>query len=119
MIIILGVYTIVWGLWIVSPFWTVFSQAPLYSAMAGIASESFWGITAIVAGLITVHGSLKPRYKNIQVGALIAFFHWFIIGALYLIGDWQNTGGITAMTFAIYSAIVWVNVKVNKEHFRV
>ena len=116
-IIILGVYTILWGLWIVSPFWTVFTQAPLYHAMDSIASEVVWGLIAILAGIIISHGALKPRYRNIQFGAFIAFFHWFAIGVLYFLGDWQNTGGITAITFALYSAVVWVNIKVNRGHY--
>lgn len=113
-IIILGIYTVVWGLWIINPFWTVFTQAPLYSAMANIAPECVWGAVAIVSGATTIRGAVKPRFENIQLGSLIAFFHWLIIGILYLIGDWQNTGGITSLTFAAYSAIVWVNIKVNR-----
>lgn len=116
-IIILGFYTVVWGLWIANPFWTVFTQAPLYMAMMGIAAEWFWGVLAIGAGLLITRGATKPSYRNLQLGAFVGFFHWFVIGILYFIGDWMNTGGITALAFAVYSAIVWVNIKVNRRHF--
>ncbi len=117
-IIVLGLYTVVWGLWIVNPFWTVFTTAPLYTAMMGIAPEVFWGSVAIVSGLVTMYGAIRPSAKNLQMGSLIAFFHWLIVGVLYLMGDWANTGGITSIAFAIYSAIIWLNVTVNRKHFK-
>lgn len=116
-IIILGVYTVVWGLWLVNPFWTVFTQAALYSAMAAIAGEAVWGTIAIIAGAFIVRGALKPSYKNLQFGALVGFLHWLMIGMLYLVGDVFNTGGITSLTFAIYAGIIWLNVRINKSHF--
>lgn len=120
-IIVLGIYTIAWGLWIANPFWTVFTQAPLYSAMASVPNvefaEVFWGLAAVVFGIITTYGALKPSYRNLQRGAFMAFFHWLIISVFYFMGDWTSTGGITCVTFAFYAALIWVNVKVNKEHF--
>jgi hypothetical protein len=116
-IIILGIYTLAWGLWIFSPFWTVFTQAPLYSAMASIAGEYFWGAIAMASGAVIIRGALKPSYKNIQLGSFIAFFHWFVISILYFIGDWTSTGGLSSLTFAFYSALVWVNIKINRKHY--
>lgn len=117
-IIILGLYTVVWGLWIISPWWSVFGAAPLYSAMASIANEYFWGGVAIGAGLVIVRGAVKPSYSNLHMGAFVAALHWFIIGLMYFVGDWMNTGGITAMTFAVYAGLIWVNIKVNKRLYQ-
>lgn len=116
-IIILGVYTVVWGLWIINPWWHVLASAPLYSQMARLAPEVVWGGIAILSGAITIRGALKPSFKNLQLGSFIGFFHWFAISILYFLGDWTNTGGITALAFALYSAIIWVNIKVNRTHF--
>lgn len=117
-IIILGLYTVVWGFWIANPFWSVFGTASLYSAMMQfVANEYFWGGIAIAAGLTTMRGALKPSYWNLIAGSFVAFMHWFIIALFYFAGDWMNTGGITALTFAIYSGIIWLNIKVNKDHY--
>lgn len=116
-IVVLGLYTIIWGIWIANPLWEVFTRAPLYSAMEHLAPEWYWGVQAIVAGLFILRGALKPAYKNLITGAAIAAGHWFTIGMLYFIGDWQNTGGITAITFAIYSALVYLNIKTNRSYF--
>lgn len=117
LIIVLGVYTVLWGLWLISPFWDVLTTASLYQAMEALAPESFWGAVAIASGALIMRGALKPSAENLEIGALTGFFHWFIIGIMYLVGDWMNTGGITALTFAIYCGIVWVNIKVNRDYF--
>lgn len=117
-IIVLGLYTIAWGLWLTCPFWTVFTQAPVYATMAGIADEKIWGCIAIISGLFIVRGATKPSYVNLKWGALVGFLHWFCISLLYFAGDWANTGGITCLAFAVYSALVWVNIKANKDYYQ-
>lgn len=121
-IILLGIYTVVWGVWVVSPFWDVFTTAPLYSAMLGvIPAEWFWGITAIICGLVTVRGAVTRSYRALLAGAGVVGWHWFIISILYFIGDWHNTGGITALFLALYAAFIYLNLKVNhkQKHFGV
>jgi hypothetical protein len=85
--------------------------------MAHLAPEYIWGVVAIFSGTVIMRGALKPSAPNLQLGAFVGFFHWFVVGCMYLVGDWMNTGGITSLTFAIYSAIVWVNIKVNSKHY--
>lgn len=116
-IVVLGFYTIIWGLWILCPFWTVFDHAPLYATMAGIGSEYVWGGLAVIAGCFVTRGAFHPSRRNLQIGAFVGSIHWFIIALLYFLGDWASTGGISALAFAIYSGLVWVNIKVNPEHY--
>src|SRR6478672_2688241 len=117
-IIVLGFYTIVWGLWLVVPMWSTFGSSPVYLVMAKFAPEFLWGLLAIIAGMFITRGAIKPSYENLQLGSFIGFFHWLIIGIFYLFGQWQSTAWITAFAFAIYSAIIWVNVKTNRRHFK-
>lgn len=112
-IIILGVYTIVWGLWLINPFWTVFTQAALYSDLARLAPEAFWGALAIACGSATTYGAVTRTYRPLIFGAVVAGWHWFMISVLYFMGDWHNTGGITALAFAIYAAFVYLNIRTN------
>lgn len=119
--VLLGFYTFVWGLWIANPFWTVFTQAGLYDAMnnvwfvvaVGLPPEVFWGVIAVVCGIFIMHGAVKRSYKSLIRGATIAFFHWLAIAIMYFLGDWANTGGITAAIFTVYGAFLWLNVRVN------
>lgn len=36
-----------------------------------------------------------------------------MISILYFTGDPANTGGITALIFAVYAAFIYLNIKVN------
>lgn len=112
-VIILGVYTVVWGLWVANPFWSVFGQAKLFSTLALVAPEPFWGTIAIICGIVTVIGALKRSYRPLVRGAHACGWHWFMISIFYFIGDPLNTGGITALTFAIVAAYIYLNLRVN------
>lgn len=123
-VVLLGIFTTVWGFWVANPFWTVFSQAALFNAMnsaefvqwvgmIGISPEVFWGGIAMVCGVFIIHGAVKRSYKSLIRGSTIAFFHWLAISIMFFLGDWMNTGGITAGIFAIYGAFLWVNIRVN------
>lgn len=117
-VVLLGIYTVVWGFWVANPFWTVFTQAPLYDKLGAVAlgmvpPEVFWGVIAMVCGSITIYGAIKRSYKPLVRGATIAFFHWLVIAVMYFLGDPLNTGGITALTFAVYAGFIYLNLRVN------
>lgn len=112
-VILLGIYTVVWGFWVANPFWTVFTQAELYGVLAQVAPEVFWGCLAICCGLLTTYGAVKRRYGPLTRGAQAAGWHWLMISIFYFMGDPLNTGGITALIFAIYAAFVYLNIRVN------
>ena len=118
LILILGIYTIVWGLWLISPFWTVFSQAPVYCVMAQIGEEWMWGTVAVVTGGFTIRGALKPNFTNLHLGSFLAALHWLLIAFVYLLGDWTSTGGITSLCFFVYAAVFWINVKANRSLYK-
>lgn len=115
-VLVLGLYTILWGLWIVNPFWEVFTQADIYSAMTQLGGEYFWGSIAVLAGTVTVYGAIKGRPPYLFYGASTAGWHWFTIAIMYFMGDWQNTGGITSLMLAVWAACIYLNVKVNYQH---
>lgn len=115
-IIILALYTVIWGLWLISPFWATFDHAPLYSFLASIMSEFYWGGIAVACGGVMTAGVLKSSYESLIRGAFIGFVHWLVISIGYFIGDWHNTGGITALTIAIYCGFIYLNLKVNRDN---
>lgn len=100
-----------------NPWSNAFGAAAVYSAMSHLLPEIGWGLIAVVAGCGTTHGAMKPSYLNLQVGSFIGFFHWLVIGILYCASNLSDPTGIMALTFAIYSALVWVNIKINRAHY--
>jgi hypothetical protein len=114
-IIILGVYTTLWGFWMANPLWQVFTRAPLYAKMAAIAPEWFWGSLALAVGVFMIYGVIRHKYLPLASGALVGYFHWLIISVLYFLGDWRNTGGITAGVISVYCGFIWLNIRKNRE----
>lgn len=112
-VIILGVYTVLWGFWVANPFWDVFTRAELFGVLASVAPEMFWGSLAIFCGTVTIIGAVKRRYGPLVRGAAASGWHWFMISIFYFLGDPLNTGGITALVFAVYAAFVYLNIRVN------
>ena len=113
LVVLLGIYTVVWGFWLANPFWEVFKTAPLYSVMADFAPEWVWGGIALAAGLVIITGAVKRSYGALTRGALVAFVHWFVISSMYFMGDPLNTGGITSFVIALYAAVVYLNIRIN------
>lgn len=111
--IIMGIYTLLWGLWVANPFWTVFGQAHLYRIMETVAPEFFWGVLAIVCGVAICYGAVKRSYGAIIFGSTVGAWHWLMIATFYFLGDIYNTGGITSLFIGVYSAYIYLNVKVN------
>lgn len=120
-VVLLGIYTVVWGFWVANPFWTVFTQAPLYNALdsiwfvaaSGISPEVFWGTIAMLCGAVTTYGAIRRSYRSLITGATVIGWHWFMISIMYFIGDAANTGGITALLMAVYGAFLFLNIRVN------
>lgn len=117
-IIILGIYTTLWGAWLAAPWWHVFSTAPMFSMLKVAAPniippEYFWGSIAIICGSIIIYGALKRSYRALITGASVAGWHWLMIAVFYFWGDWHNTGGITSLVFCVYACFVYLNIRVN------
>lgn len=118
-VILLGIYTTIWGFWVANPFWTVFTQAQLYSVLSGLAPEVFWGSIAIFCGIIVSWGAIRRHYRPLVIGASVAFWHWLMIGIFYCLGDIFNTGGITALFLAVYAGYIYLNIRVNFKNDKV
>lgn len=111
-VIFLGLYTVLWGLWVGNPFWTVFTTAALYHELT-IMPEWAWGLIAVAVGLTTCYGAIIQRPPFVFWGAAVAGWYWSVVAVFYYVGDWHNTGGITATIFAVYGLFVYLNVRVN------
>jgi len=113
-IIILGVFTIVWGIWVGNPLWSLFDHAALYHVM-DFLPEYFWGGIAFACGVGMTFGVLHNSYNSLRISSIIGFYHWTMITLLFFAGDWQSTGGITAATIAVYCGFIYLNLRVNRK----
>lgn len=113
-ILIMAVYTLLWGFWIGNPFWDVFHTSGIYNIMR-VFPEWLWGVTAWLSGLAMLRGVLLRSIDALTLGAFIGFLHWMVIATLYLLGNWQNTGGITSLMIGVYCAYIYLNLRLNDD----
>lgn len=78
--------------------------------------EYAWGCIALTVGMLMIYGVVRHSYRSLITGSLVGYFHWLMISIMYFGGDWQNTGGITAMIISIYCAFIFLNITKNKEN---
>ena len=106
--IVLGAYTTVWGAWLLSPWWTVFSDgAHLYSQMSHFMPEWGWGLHALVVGLSILAGVLYRWPRALWWGRVSSTYHWLLIAGFYLLGDWKNTGWLTSLCIVLAIQVMW------------
>lgn len=114
-IILLGLFTVLWGTWIILPFWNVFATAPMFHALLEIAPEWAWGLNAITCGALTTYGVHSRRYKPLASGIAVATWHWSIIALFCFLGDWQNAGGLVYLFLGVCAALTRLNLKLSRK----
>ncbi len=110
---LLGFLTIMWGLWIVNPFWDVFQRAGVYSKALEFAPEWAWGTWSTVCGLAILASLWRNNAVWLCRAGAFAIWHWMTVSGMLWWGDWQNTAGLTYMFIGLYSVFVYLNMRVN------
>lgn len=110
--VILGLLTATWGLWLLLPHPT-FASAPLFSKMSDLAPEWAWGSWAYLCGLLIIFSVIMERYRALSFAMGFAVWHWGAVSGMMWWADWQNTGPITYTFICIYSAYIYLNIRVN------
>lgn len=114
---ILGLFSILWGLWVANPWWTVFDRAGVFGFMTVLMPEWLWGSLAILTGAVMMFGVVRNSYKSLRRGSLAGFYFWLFGSINFFLGDWQNTGGVTLLMIAIYCGYIALNLWVNRDKF--
>jgi len=110
---LLGLLTFMWGLWIVNPFWSVFSRAGVYGKAMDFAPEWAWGTWSTICGLAILCALWRSSSVWLARASGFAVWHWFTISGMLWWGDWQNTAGLTYMFIGLYSVFAYLNIRVN------
>lgn len=113
---ILGMLTLMWGIWIVNPFWSVFASANVWHRAMQFAPEWAWGTWATVAGGAILFALFKGSTKWVARTLGFGIWHWWTVSGMLWWGDWQNTAGLTYMFIAIYTTFSYLNIKTNFVH---
>jgi hypothetical protein len=110
---LLGVFTFLWGLFVLCPTWDVFFRAGVYSKALGIAPEWAWGAWATVCGACILIAVYRGPIRLFTASLGFAIWHWATVAGMLWWGDWQNTAGLTYSLIGCYAIIMYLNIRVN------
>jgi len=99
---LLSFFMIVWGLWLLNPFWETFSL-PSFAAFLMIADESVWGIVALLIGIGTLVSAGVKVYLARRIMIFLNIFWWTFVSTMFLIAVPENTAAPIYMMLAILS----------------
>jgi hypothetical protein len=114
-IVIMGIYTFVWGLWVGNPFWSTFAESKQFDWLGQVAPEWIWGFTAGVVGVVMCYGVVRNSFHSLSFGSFIGSIYWGIIATGYYIGDWRDTAGLTKTMICLYCAFIFLNIRMNRD----
>jgi len=107
-------FTMLWGLWVLNPWWEAFNQSAIYMTLNYFGPEWIWGLLATICGSVMVYETIRNNSFNACRGAFLGFIHWIIIGIAFLLGDWQNASWVLCAMISTICAYIYLNVKVNQ-----
>jgi hypothetical protein len=99
----LGLISLVWGIWVLSPFWDAFSSNYAFRVMAATAPEWAWGGAMTAMGLFKIYTILSERKSLKKLAFLISIFLWSCVAISFI-----NAAPL-AVGAPIYSLIVIAN----------
>lgn len=114
-IIVLGVYTLVWGIWVIEPAWNAIGHGQVFKVMSSLFPEYVWGTLGILIGIVLLFGLIIKSYQVLVVGSTLSGWFWGLITLLLFFGDWHSVLGWTALVFAIHASFIYLNIKINRD----
>lgn len=107
-ILLSGVYSFMWGLWVAVPNWNVFQHSAIYDVLNWAGSEVTWGGVQMLVGIILIFATFDSIHW-MKWATFAGFVSWTLISLGFLFSDWQNPGMWVAGFIAATNAYMFLN----------
>lgn len=96
-----NLFSFVWGLWVINPYFNTFDSAPIFGIMRDVAPEPIWGFAFFITGL-TGMIFFKTELLKIRLATnTMSMFLFITLSILMGVSDIRNTAcpiyGIVAL----------------------
>lgn len=71
--------SLIWGLWVLSPFWDTFQSVRTYHIMSDVAPEWVWGLVMCLSAILNLFAMLRNHSILRRFALSGAVFIWFFI----------------------------------------
>lgn len=102
--------SLVWGLWLISPYWDTFSATSAFTIMAQLAPEWLWGSTMTAVGIFKMYTILAENHRAKHYAFLAALFVWACVAISFIDASPYAVGSPVYSLIVITNAfIIWRN----------
>jgi hypothetical protein len=104
----LGIISLVWGLWVLSPWWNAFDGQVAFAVMQQIAPEWVWGCVMTIVGVLKVATILSEQPKAKQYVFLVSLFVWSCVAISFVASSPFAVGSPIYILFVFANAFcIW------------
>lgn len=110
-----GILEVLWGLWLINPYWNTFAQSHSWSTLKNIANEYTWGCIILIIGLSHILALFGDKYYIIRrVALLSSIVFWTNILMMFSLSNVATTA-IPAY-FMLLMSYIWAYYKIERHH---
>ncbi len=113
-VLLLNLYTTLWGLWVTNPIWDTFAKSKIYASLEYIFPEYIWGGAALLIGVFSIYAAMRNKLSFLKVLSKFGAILWLVISLLYVTTDYSSTGWITAFVISTFYFLKAINISINK-----
>ena len=112
---VVALYALVWGLWLLSPFWNAFPSSGVFSEMQALAPQWVWGASVTSIALFQMLVLLTNNVSLRLVSSFITMFLFISLSILAAFGNYQSTAAPTYFVMGVCAWLAYTELLVDKK----
>lgn len=97
---LLSLFAVVWGLWLLLPF-AAFASASIFGRLHALADEDWWGSGVLVLGALSLWATWYGHHHARRWTLLALALWWGLVSMLFIQGEPRNTSTVVYPALAL------------------
>lgn len=100
-----ALFNLLWGFWLISPWWNAFSSSTAFTLMSNIADRYVWGAFVGIVGLFQMVSLFTDKLKVRAWASLLSVFILILLSVIFAFGNFRSTATIN---YAVIAICAWL-----------
>lgn len=101
---------LLWGMWLLSPWWNTFANSVSFRAMSELANENVWGAGVVLIAVLHLAGLVFNIHFMRKYAIFAGFLFWLFVSIMLVRTNPSGTGTIIYPILTI--STMWVYLRV-------
>lgn len=115
--LLIGMFSVIWGLWLVNPLGDTFTSSTIYRAMALIGPEWVWGTAVFVLGFVRLYALYRNHVLWRLRIALAGYLLWGFISLTFALSNIWSTATPIYGLFAGCTLVVALRLREESKRY--